>query len=197
RLDQAEPVERRRYQAQYFDISQVASLVEQVMGVEEKSEAEQGVRLVVDELTDTLLVTATPSQHDEISALVDRLNSSEGAARRSMRTYAVRNRPVDEVVSLLNQLLGIESAGDNAGGSELTPRGAMGSRMGQETPATGAGQESGSGAVPPASAPPGVEDSGAANAAGAATAGSSRRLLLTADTQTSSIIAIGEPRLLE
>src|SRR5690606_30685141 len=108
---------RRSYRAEYFDIAQVASLIEQVMGVGEESSAEQEVRLVVDELTDTLLVTATPSQHDEIAALVERLNSAEGAARRSMRTYAVRNRPVDEVVSLLNQLLGLADSGSGMGGS--------------------------------------------------------------------------------
>lgn len=193
RLDQAEPVERRSYRAEYFDIAQVASLIEQVMGVGEESSAEQEVRLVVDELTDTLLVTATPSQHDELAAIVERLNSADGAARRSMRTYAVRNRPVDEVVSLLNQLLGLGNSGSGMGGSgdAGSPRlGPMGARLepgAQADPAVAAG-----GATPelPAVA-------AGAEASGTSVAGPSSRLLLTADTQTSSIIAIGEPRLLE
>src|SRR5690606_36679798 len=111
------PGERRSYRAEYFDIAQVASLIEQLMGVGEESGAEQAVRVVVDELTGTLLVTATPSRHDEITALVERLNSTEGAARRSMRTYAVCNRTVDEVVSLLNHLLRLGESGGGMCGS--------------------------------------------------------------------------------
>src|SRR5690606_13589232 len=42
RLDRAEPMERRSYRARYFDIAQVASLVEQVMGLTD-AEGEQAL----------------------------------------------------------------------------------------------------------------------------------------------------------
>src|SRR5690606_10699242 len=118
---------------------------------------------------------------------------AEGAARRSMRTYAVRNRPVDEVVSLLNQLLGLGDSGGGIGGSDDvgSPRlGPMGARV---EPGAQAGPAAAAGGVSP-ELPRGA--AGAA-ASGTSVAGPANRLLLTADTQTSSIIAIGALRLLE
>ncbi|MEO1006943.1 MAG: secretin N-terminal domain-containing protein [Planctomycetota bacterium] len=153
-IDIEEDRERREYRPRHFGLDEVESLVSQLFDSEDVA-----ISVVKDTLTGTLLITATPSQHDDIRDLIDRLDAVDVASRRSMRTFAVRNRPVDEVVGLLGEL--IEAGVTQA----LAPPAA-------ESSASQA----------PATTPSGLAVDG---------------LALTADAGTSSIIAIGEPRLLD
>ncbi|MFI4915131.1 MAG: secretin N-terminal domain-containing protein [Phycisphaerales bacterium JB060] len=93
----------RSYEPRVFSPGEVGNAVKRLIGEE--------VRVVADELTGTLLVEATASQHEAIAALVERLDAETSSARLSTRTITVRHRPVEEIVSLVNRLLGAGVAG--------------------------------------------------------------------------------------
>ena len=93
----------RSYEPRVFSPGEVGEAVKRLIGEE--------VRVVADGLTGTLLVEATATQHEAIAALVERLDAETSAARLSTRTITVRHRPVEEIVSLVNRLLGAGVAG--------------------------------------------------------------------------------------
>lgn len=157
-VDRPEPIERREYRPRQFGLNEVASLLRELFG-----DHDGQIGIVNDPLTGSLLVRATPTQHERIAEFMKRLDAVDGPSSRSMRTFAVRNRPVEEVASLLENLLSsglaVTSAAEPAGevpGSQQAPL----PRPRQES-----GHQVG--------------------------------ILLTADPGTSSIIATGEPRLLD
>ncbi len=94
----------RSYEPRVFSPSEVGEAVRRLVG--------EDIRVVPDGLTGTLLVEATAAQHESIAALVDRLDAEQSAARLSTRTIVVRNRPVEEIVLLVNRLLGAGVAGE-------------------------------------------------------------------------------------
>ena len=157
-VDRPEPVERREYRPRQFGLNEVASLLRELFGDQDGQ-----IGIVNDPLTGSLLVRATPTQHERIAELMKRLDAVDGPSSRSMRMFAVRNRPVEEVASLLENLLSsglaVTSAAEPAGDVPGS----------QQAPLPRSRQESG----------PQVG------------------ILLTADPGTSSIIATGEPRLLD
>jgi general secretion pathway protein D len=53
----------------------------------------------------SLIVTATPSQHEQIAALVERLNQSAATPAHPVRSYVIKNRPVKDVQAVLQDLL--------------------------------------------------------------------------------------------
>jgi general secretion pathway protein D len=103
RFDQAEGTSTENYLPRRFSVKETALLIEQV--VHGGADASTPWRVVTDELTGTLVVTATPSQHAEIKALLERLESTELGPRRSVRSYPIRYRGVREVASLLEGLI--------------------------------------------------------------------------------------------
>ncbi|MFN0011303.1 MAG: secretin N-terminal domain-containing protein [Phycisphaerales bacterium] len=209
-------------------------------------------RLVIDDLTSSLVITATPVQHEAIRALLDRLDSVPAAARRPVRTFVVKNRPVQEVLDVLERLLTagvLEAAGsegapdasgmlqggtnlyDPAGSAPSTGSGiTLNTRGGGIGGAAGGGAGSGSGdnagaarttpmPSPPAPSRSGLNaggpllpfaaSSGDSSARGGYASGGSggggssgygtaeRPLVLTSDEGTNTLIAVGEPRLLD
>lgn len=94
----------RSYEPRVFSAEEVGQAVQRLIGEE--------VEVVADGLTGTLLVEATAAQHEAIAALVERLDAETSAARLSTRTITVRHRPVEEIVSLVNRLLGAGVAGE-------------------------------------------------------------------------------------
>ena len=203
RFDQREAVERRTYSPKRFAAKEVARLIEQaVAGVPvpggSAPQADDRWRLVVDELTGSLIITATASQHVQIEELVSRLDSAEQAAA-PMRSYVIRNRPVQEVLDTLSKLIdagALDSAASDqsraavtagadqqrlrattgVGSSPLLPQG------GSPSTAGSSGTSSGSPTNPP-------QSRGTAQSSGSP-------LRLTADEATNTLIAVGEPRLL-
>lgn len=109
RLDRAEPLATETYVPQAFSAADVAALIEQTLG----GEAERRLRVVVDELTGSLIVTATPGQHEQIEALLARLEETPPARRRPVRLFAIRNRTAAEVAGIVGGLLeaGVLSGG--------------------------------------------------------------------------------------
>ena len=109
--------ETRPYEPRVFSAEEVGQAVQRLIG--------EDVEVVADGLTGTLLVEATAAQHEAIAALVERLDAETSAAWRSTRTITVRHRPVEEIVSLVNRLLGAGVAGrpdQPAGGGPTTTR---------------------------------------------------------------------------
>lgn len=108
--DQVEPPVRRTYAVSSFGLREVASLIEQSIrpvgggrgGVGADGD---GWRLVTDDLTGSLIITASPADHEEIELLLARLNDLPAEARRPVRSYKVRNRGVKEMQGVLMDLL--------------------------------------------------------------------------------------------
>lgn len=220
-LDAREPTDTVTYTPRHYAVRDVAPLIEQTV----KSPTDDRWKLVIDELTGSLLITATPSQHASVQALLDRLDDAPAAARRPVRTFVIKNRSVMEIQSILENLLRsgvLDAASDAAMGSDLA--------NGQALGATGASQSSG---VDVMAMPPVPIDersrSGISNASdvasgstpadlrrgdaarrrilqdrtGSALQGRSggsevenRPLILSSDEGTNTLIAVGEPRLL-
>ena len=60
---------------------------------------------MVNELTGTLIVTATPSQHASIEELMTQLESAGGNTAKSVRAYPIQNRDVGDVLDVLERLV--------------------------------------------------------------------------------------------
>ena len=103
RFDEVQPSVTRNYIPRRFSLAETAALVEEV--VRGPAEGAAGWRLVEDELTGTLVITATPTQHEEVARLLTRLESAEPDSRIALRAFPIRHRDVDEFLGLLESLL--------------------------------------------------------------------------------------------
>lgn len=202
RLDKREPTERRIYSSRRFAPSDVAKLIESSLGsTNAPGQDSSTMRVVVDDLTGSLIVTASPSEHEQIQALVDRLDSTEQTAA-PMRTFVIRNRPVAEVVETLSNLISAgalqaggteeDRANVSAGASQFKARDVVVGSAGAGTPLL---------PTNPTAAPAGVtlKSSGGAGPStshGSAQGSNQAPVKLTADKATNTLIAVGEPRFL-
>lgn len=190
RFDQREGIELVTYTPQYFAAREVSKLIEQTV----RSATDDRWKLVVDDLTGSLIVSATPTQHAAIRAIFDRLDAVPAAARRPVRSFVIRNRKVSEVRDILEQ---------------LAQAGVLDASMEAARPAEGASPATtgNSGTAPlvtPLPPPPAANRGGAATVARPSSAatpstgrsGAERALSLTIDDGTNTLIAVGEPRLL-
>lgn len=197
-LDRREPVETVAYTPRYFPAKEVSRLIDQSIKRPASGPGAAAVddrwNLVVDDLTGSLLVTATPSQHESIRALVDRLDQAPAGVRRPMRTFTIKNRSVDEIVSVIEQL--VNSGGLSAAAPVDEPAAASsnGAQLAAVIPLP----------PPPTTSPPAsLPDSRSAGsghltkASIAAGRPDDDALTLTVDRGTSTIIAVGDPRILE
>ena len=203
-FDRPPEASTRTYPVRHFAPADVSRLLES--SCRDAGPRGSGARwkVVVDDLTGSLVVTATEAEHAAVGALLQRLADTPADVRRQARAFIVRNRPIKEVVDVLNELIdsgAIEAAAIDAGPGEA-PISSSASAVSQRTerePA--AGPPAGAGAGPPAaqkgaSAPraPGSARQGRAGDAGA-TGGGPPPLSITADEGTNSLLVVGEPRL--
>lgn len=219
-VDQRESVERRTYQPGSFGMKEVASLIEQTVRVPGAASTGPGAatvatpderwRIVQDDLTGSLIITATPSQHEQIVELMQRLANVPAESRRPVRSFKVRNRGVKEVQQVVEDLLraGVleaQSARDVSGsssgngataGSQVTPRTfEPGGTSVPTNPLGGTGTVAAAGSSPIVNGI-GRGNSSSAGARGRDTGGGNAGLILTSDEATNTLIAVGEPRLL-
>jgi general secretion pathway protein D len=195
------------YSTSAFAAKDVAKLVEQAVRTPSSGTppADDRFRIVVDDLTGNLLVTASPAQHETVRALIKRLESTPAAARRPARSFVVKNRPVREVQAILEELL---QAGVIEAGAESTtpPPGAPGTTS---SPNTAAPTDKTAAPLTTPMPPPPSASSSQAPArpllSGGGRSGSggtghprseSSPLVLTCDEATNTLMAVGEPRLL-
>ena len=102
RFDKKEALLTVNYATRRFGVAETAALVREVV----EGGAEQGgARIVEDELTGTLVVTAGMSTHNEIGSLLERLESTELGPRQQIRSFPIKNRSVRELAELLEGLL--------------------------------------------------------------------------------------------
>lgn len=212
-LDQLEPVVTVEYATRAFTPGEVADLLEKTVreasgaavpaaGGAAPTAVVDRLRLTVNELTGTLIVTATPSQHDRIRQLIDKLESTPTAAARPLRVFPVRNRPADEVLATLANLIqgGALQAAEIGSPSE---RGAPTQRsFGSEAAAQ---RSPSSGSIMPVVVPPPTAAGTAATPSnptrtdrgyGGGTGLSAPGVSINVDKGTNSIIAMAEPRVL-
>jgi general secretion pathway protein D len=188
RLDRREGVETVTYTPRYFAAKDVSKLVEASAnsGASTGALADDRFRIIVDDLTSSLIVTATAPQHERIAALLSRLDSAEQQPQMPVRSFALRNRPVSEVVATLERLIAagvLESGGGDGQRSEVTSGASQTTlRAPLIPPGTSA-------SPPPAPQVPAQSHS-------SQTRSDRPSLSLTADEPTNTLIAIGEPRML-
>jgi general secretion pathway protein D len=204
-LDQRESAATRTYSPGSFQVAEVASLIEEAIA--DPRSTDDRFRIVEDELTGTLIITATPTQHAQIEAIVERLSEQQSNAPRPIRAFAVRNRPVDELLGVLNDLIDAGALGSSDEGfdsSNVRDAGSQQSLLPQQSApdALTTGPRGGSGAGGSTGVRSGMQSgtrTGSDASLDRAEARSGREradLVLTADEGTNTIIAIGEARLL-
>ncbi|MCA9284530.1 MAG: hypothetical protein KDA22_04920 [Phycisphaerales bacterium] len=212
RFDQRQGVQTRNYVPKHFPANDVARLIEQAGRDNGPRGSGTQWKLVVDDLTSTLIVTATPAEHEQIASLLARIEDMSAGVRRQVRTYVIRNRPVGDVLDVLTSLIDagvLESTTGTAAATGTTGSAAVAAGGEQRTDRTvlPPGAES---VVPPPTNAASQQSTGAvaaANAAGQRRGGGVRAssrigpdgeplITLTADAGTNSLLAVGEPRLL-
>lgn len=193
-VDRREPVETRTYIPRYFPAKDVSKLAESAALAGGPSAGDDRFRVVLDDLTGSLLVTGTAAHHDRIAALMERLDATPAAARRPVRSFVIKNRPVSEIVAILEELA---RSGVLQAGSDSAP---------PPAPLPLGGERSGSTSTTPLPPSP-VAGSTASGGATSMTSSLPRRsapvagsgetpLSLAVDEGTNTLIAVGEPRLL-
>ena len=111
-LDQSETAITRSYLPTRFGLEETARTIEEVVHPGDVTDNEPW-RMVLDKLTGTIVLTTTYSRHLEVQQLFEQLEAATGPGRRSLRSFAVKNRDVEELLDLLQGLLdagaGVES----------------------------------------------------------------------------------------
>jgi type II secretory pathway component GspD/PulD (secretin) len=205
-LDLLEHFDRREaqstvtYSPRSYSAREVARVVEQMFAGDSKIAGAPPFRLVVDDLTGTLFLTATATQHAQVAALLQRLESATASGRRPIRSFKLRNRPVSEVLSLLDSLIAagvIESGNDAA--TPSTPSSKAEPPLIERVPPTPQGS------TPPPTKETKPERPAANSSAGATGAGGDKKgaklvttpeVSLSADEGTNTLVAIGDGRVL-
>ncbi len=168
-FDRRQSVTTRSYQPRHFSLSEVSALMESIGRDTSPRGSNEQWRLVQNDLTGTIVVTATTAEHERIEELIGRLDAAPAEARRPARTFPIRNRSVTELLAVLQQIIDIGATpGTEASG---------GSALADEEPVL---DETGS--VSPGLDLLSLDPS---------------RLTLAADEATNTIIAIGDERELD
>lgn len=119
-FDRKPEIATRSYAPKGFTVAEVSQLVQQIAKDAGPHGSGDKWKAVVDELTGTLVVTATPSEHASIAELIARLDATPGGARRQLSIFTVRNRPVSELLALMDQMLSAGSLSAQVADAALT-----------------------------------------------------------------------------
>jgi type II secretory pathway component GspD/PulD (secretin) len=176
-FDRSEPVVTRTYVPRAFGVREVADLLEDLAG---DPSGAGPFRQVVNELTGTLIVTASPGQHQEIEALLAQLEASGGSAMRSVRSYTIKNRDVSEILEVLEGMI---------------EAGAL--KAGIVKPAQGARAEPGAAPAPEAAAPEKTALAAPSPTEQEPAPEQPPPVALASDEGTNTLIAVGELHLLQ
>ncbi|MFK7961964.1 MAG: type II secretion system protein GspD [Phycisphaerales bacterium] len=224
-FDTPQAVTTRTYRPAAHGNDEVALLIEESARINGPRGAGQAWRIVRDSITESLIVTATPAEHEAIAALLKRLEThaqATGGTTTDIRRIRIRNRDLGDLHATLTAMVqagvvldvpraprggpdrstdrragtpNARSAGAGRGGSVATGRSGL-DRTG------GPGRSSSStGADPAARLAAGSGNGGGNGAAtGSGTAirvSETEDLTITADAATGSIILMGPPRQLD
>ncbi|MFN0132482.1 MAG: secretin N-terminal domain-containing protein [Phycisphaerales bacterium] len=215
-LDRRERVETASYAPQSFSAREVAVLVEQTIKDPPGVPPDDRWRLVADELTGTLIITATPSQQEQVRTLIERLDSTPAAAQRPARSFLIKNRPVQEIRAILEQMAGAGLIGSTAGTNDGGLSNGGSSRSAPSQGATPWPPQEARPAIPNLTTPTSVPPSSTSSPLGSNPQASARQLSstaarpasqlssaaqesalrLTTDDGTNTLIVMAEPRTL-
>jgi len=178
-LDVGEEVVTRHYSPRRFGLAETAKLVEEVahsggtLGPGSIA-LQESWKLVVDELTGSLVITTTPRLHQRVEDVLNRLEAAAPDARRPIRSFPVRNRGVEDLKGLLEGLL-------DAGALQeaLKPEAVAGATL-----------PTANGPTAPLANQPSTVRATNSDALG-------KDVILTADKSTNRLIAMGEGRVLD
>ncbi|MCC6675507.1 MAG: hypothetical protein IT436_00050, partial [Phycisphaerales bacterium] len=202
-LERREQSRTETYSPRFYPARDVANLVEGTIKTPTPGTDDRW-KLVVDDLTGSLVITARPAQHEQILALLERLDATPAGARRPVRTFVIKNRGVKEIQGILEDLLqagvldaAAEQVAPASGESTKAPEVMSLPPPPAKSGTTGPSSTSTSAPVRgESSAARGSSPSAARHASGGGGGGGERQLVLTADEGTNTLIAVGEPRLL-
>ncbi len=178
-LDKSEPVETRSYRPRHFGIDEVATLVQQLL---KTSAPSGGIEVVRDTLTNSLIVKATSEQHRRVSEILAGLDDAPPTSRRQVRTLAVKHRQADELAKVLTGLIATGVVRPTA---EVTDA------------ATTAATAVANPATPTTTQPQQPQQQLMHDSAPRLVSAGENSVVLTADTITNSLIALGDPRALD
>lgn len=198
-LDKRDRSDTVTYSPKAFPARDVAKLVEQTV----KTAGDDRWKLVIDDLTGSLIITATAAQHEQIRTLVERLDLTPGVPRRPMRSFVVRNRPVREIQTILDQLIQSGMLAADSGSPVNGPAASSGptGTTPWPPPQPAAATQPGANVASTSSTPtqperPSTPRTQTAYLPGAAPKGSASDVSLSSDEGTNTLIAMGEPRIL-
>lgn len=103
-LDTASPVRTQTYQASVYPAREIVLLLEKTV-LDPAIDPRR--RVVINELTDALIVTGTDEDHAAVSQMLAELTGLPEASRRPTRQYVLQNRSVAEVLPILENLLAL------------------------------------------------------------------------------------------
>ncbi len=166
RFDRVEATFTKHYAPRRFGLEETSELIGRA--VQGDGSPIPGTRILEDTLTGTLIVTAPLRVHQEVRALIDRLERADVPPRKAMRSFPIEHRNAEDLVALLESLIG-------EGG--IPQPAILGAVADTEVPE-----------------PADMEGSSGVRAAPGDSAG---KLTLTADQGTNRILAFGDLRLLE
>lgn len=119
RFDVPQAVTTRSYTPPPFAASELEGLLEQVARDAGPRGSGDRWKLVRNTLTGTLLITASPAEHERVAELLAQIATIPADQRRSTKTFTIRNRNADDLRGSLSRLLGV-SLGNTA--SDAGPR---------------------------------------------------------------------------
>lgn len=127
-LDAPLRVETRTYAGLGLELREIATLIEQTATIAGDIQIEPP-RIVQDNITGSLVIAALPSQHQQIEELLERVGSIPPEARATARSFRIRNRPVEEVMDLLEDMLDTADPGIGLEGTAAPGAEALGSSL--------------------------------------------------------------------
>jgi type II secretory pathway component GspD/PulD (secretin) len=173
--------ETQLYQPRYIAASRLRSLVEQMA-------PSAGLRMVADDASNTLVVTAPDAAHARIRELLGRFDTAPEFTATPLRFYKLLNRRADDVFATLGALLG-EQIAEGGEDAELTDESPLRASGRNRPPA-----QPGVLQIPPR--PPAETQADARlQPSGAVTSIQGEDFSLSLDEHTNSIIAIAPPEL--
>src|SRR6185503_19351929 len=177
RIDQPKEVRTLSYVPKNLTLAAASLLVEEAARGVEAGGLGEGWKLVANEETGSLDLTATAGQHQKVAELLERLDARAAPDRQPVRVFSIRNRSSLELADLLNRLIGtgflsLPNPGEESNGNALT----------QYTDALSAPLPAGPLETPLLATAPQANQG---------------RLLLSSDEGTNTLFAIGDANLLD
>lgn len=197
-FDRDRGLSTRNYIPRFFDASEVAGMLDELVHHADgtsRDDGEDGWRVVVNDFTGALVVTATSAQHRRVEALLNELNALPVETRRPIRTFKVRNRSVGDLLNLLSQLIDAGALQDGlvAGPATTSTADSTGDPVRQGSTDDALRRAPGGNNATERQQPRDRNNEGLTRQSLVL---ESTGLRLTADEATSTIIAVGEPRML-